>query len=133
MDEVQAAVLSAKLRHLDHIGERRRQIARRYLDGIRLTEAVLPEVNTDSVWHIFALRHPQRDALRRHLADSGIGTMIHYPVPPHRERAYAEWNALSMPVAEGIAATELSLPCNTALTDDEVTRIVDAVNAFAAR
>lgn len=115
MDELQAAFLSVKLKRLDEWNARRRAVAGRYLSELRGVDGLaLPCVPewAEPVWHIFAVRHRNRDALQRHLEEAGIGTLIHYPVPPHLAGAYASagYKSGDLPVAEEIAATELSLP-----------------------
>lgn len=134
MDELQAAVLRVKLRYLDADNRRRRQIAHRLIDNIRNAGITTPRAMTerDCVWHIFPIFCHDRDALQRHLLDSGIGTMIHYPIPPHRQRCYAgtAMSRLSLPATERIHAEELSLPCNPAMTDADVDCIIDAVERY---
>lgn len=128
MDEIQAAVLRVKLRYLDEDNARRQAIAHRYISGITNSRVLMPP--DSGVFHIFAARCKERDALQKYLADNGIGTMIHYPIPPHRQRAYPEWGAMQMPVTEQIHREELSLPCNQAMTDGECQYVIDTVNAF---
>jgi dTDP-4-amino-4,6-dideoxygalactose transaminase len=116
MDELQAAFLRVKLRHLDEWNVRRQKIAEQYLFQLSAfnSQLSLPYVPawTEPVWHIFAIRHPQRDALQERLAEAGIGTLIHYPIPPHLSGAYADrgWKPGDFRIAETIASTELSLP-----------------------
>ena len=133
LDELQAAVLSAKLPALDAENNRRRTLARHYLTGITNPDVVLPpadQINQD-VWHLFVIRHPQRDALREHLRQRGIGTDVHYPIPPHHQRAYAQFSHLSLPISEQLHREVVSLPLNPTLTDEEVRFVVEAVNDFA--
>lgn len=133
MDEVQAAVLCLKLRRLDEDNEARRRVAEAYTSGITNPLVALPEMPSDAaenVWHIYPVRTPERNALREHLSKAGIGTMIHYPVPPHKQQAYAEWNALSFPISERIHREELSLPISPLMTQEEIRRVVKAVNEF---
>ena len=144
MDEIQAAILLAKLPHLDAANQRRREIAARYErnvsnDLVRLRLADLTEGQPpcevevrDSVYHIFPILSPRRDELKRHLADNGVGTEIHYPIPPHRQRCYKNtpMSSLSLPITEIIHRDELSIPCHPALTDDDVTRIIELLNNF---
>ena len=88
----------------------------------------------DCVYHIFPVFSPHRDELRCYLADNGVETQIHYPIPPHKQRCYnGQWNALSLPITEQIHAQELSIPCNQILTDDEVSQIISLLNAFKNR
>jgi dTDP-4-amino-4,6-dideoxygalactose transaminase len=132
LDPLQAAVLRVKLQHLTPWNRQRRRIAELYLnqlDGI--PDLVLPCVagGSDSVWHLFPIRHPQRDWLARQLALEEIGTMIHYPVPPHLSEAYrdAGYRHGSFPIAERIAAEELSLPLHPHLTGEQVEEIIGSV------
>ena len=132
MDEVQAAVLRVKLRRLDEDNARRRAIALRYINEINNPSVRLPQVVdiTAHVFHIFPLMCGERDRLQQHLADSGIQTQIHYPLPPHKQQCYSQWDSLSLPVAERLSAEELSLPLHPLLTDEEVTEIISSVNSF---
>jgi len=131
IDEVQAAILLAKLSQLDAHNERRRQIAAHYYAHIQNPHLRLPQSDRDCVWHIFPLFSPHRDRLQAYLHEQGIETQIHYPIPPHRQQCYAGlWPELSLPVTERLAAEELSLPCHPALTDAEVEQVVCAVNRF---
>ena len=129
MDELQAAVLSVKLRHLDEITLRRRQLAAIYINKVKNPLLRMPQMD-NSVWHIFPVFCECRDALQQYLREKDIQTQIHYPIPPHRQRCYAEWNHLSFPITEQISRTELSLPCNEAMTEADVLAVVDALNAF---
>lgn len=129
LDELQAAVLRVKLRYLDHDNERRRQIARRYQAEIKNSLVHMPDM-AGSVFHVFPVLCEQRDRLQQHLSEGGVGTVIHYPIPPHRQQCYAQWASLSLPVTDLIHARELSLPCHQAMTDDEVGRVIALVNNF---
>ncbi len=132
MDELQAAFLRVKLRRLDEWNARRCSVAQRYLselDGIpRLKLPVVPE-GVEPVWHIFALRHPRRDELQASLAKVGIGTLIHYPIPPHLSGAYAKsgWKPGDFPIAEEIAKTELSLPMGPHLAPESQHVAIQAI------
>ena len=130
MDELQAAVLTVKLRHLDDINRRRNEIAAIYINKVRNPLLRLPQMD-NSVWHIFPLFTPHRDTLQQYLKEHGIETQIHYPIPPHQQRCYQEWNQWSFPITERISREELSLPCNEAMTDDDADRVVQLLNAFA--
>lgn len=136
LDELQAAFLSAKLPHLDRMNAERRRIAQRYLAGIRNPLVTLPAVAADCVpvWHIFAVRCSQRDALAKHLLAAGIATNQHYPTPIHLQGAYAGLGlpAGSLPLAEQISATELSLPMYYGMTEDQIGLVIDTVNRFEA-
>jgi len=114
LDPVQAAVLRVKLQHLDNWNARRQALAAAYLSGLADTGLTLPQVPdwADPVWHLFVVRHPQRDALAQRLAEAGIGSLIHYPIPPHRQQAYADagFAAGAFPLAETMAGEVMSLP-----------------------
>lgn len=132
IDEIQAAVLSVKLGWLDKDNARRKSIARQYLSGIHNDKITLPNEDfcNHSVHHIFPVLCPERDALQQHLTDLGIQTIIHYPIPPHRQSCYKEWNTLSLPVTERIHREELSIPLNQTLDDEDVATIINAINGF---
>lgn len=137
LDEIQAAVLSVKLRHLDADNDRRREIALRYIKEVNNPLLTMPteEYLHDNVFHIFPVLCKQRDDLQKYLADKGIQTVIHYPIPPHKQRCYASSDALvipaaGLPITEQIHREELSLPCNPVLTDDEVDYIISTLNDF---
>lgn len=135
IDDIQAAILSVKLKHLDAANQRRKDIAVRYQREIsnnlvRLLQQQYSPSDRDCVYHIFPVFSPRRDELQQYLLDNGVETAIHYPIPPHRQRCYADWAALSLPITEQIHAQELSIPCHQALSDAEVTRIITLLNAF---
>ena len=130
MDELQAAILDAKLCHLDADNQRRKEIASIYINKVKNATIVIPQSDRDSVWHIFPVLCKRRDELQRYLREHGVETQIHYPIPPHRQRCYAEWNHLSLPITEQISAQELSLPCNPVMTDEEANDIVALLNSF---
>ncbi|GAB4020911.1 DegT/DnrJ/EryC1/StrS family aminotransferase [Spirosoma koreense] len=132
LDEMQAAILSAKLPALNTDNSRRRTIARRYLTEIHHPVVHLPPSDQleQDVWHLFVVRHPRRDAFRSYLRERGIGTDVHYPIPPHRQKAYASMAELSFPIAEQLHQEVVSLPLNPALTDEEVTHIVETINVM---
>ena len=136
LDELQAAFLLAKLPLLPRIGADRRAAAARYLREIRHPEVRLPVVRSEAepVWHIFAVRCARRQALERHLASCGIQTGRHYPVPIHRQPCYGDLNLPegSLPIAEEISRTELSLPMYYGMTPEEIGAVVAAVNSFPA-
>lgn len=134
LDELQAAFLAAKLPSLDEVNVFRRSVAAKYLAGIKNDKVILPYVNPDTepVWHIFALRSKDRAALEKHLNDRGIGTNKHYPIPMHMQGCYADMGIKegSLPIAEEISATELSIPMYYGMTDEEIQYVIDAINAF---
>jgi dTDP-4-amino-4,6-dideoxygalactose transaminase len=129
-DELQAAILDAKLCHLDADNQRRKEIASIYINKVKNATIVIPQSDRDCVWHIFPVLFKRRDELQRYLREHGVETQIHYPIPPHRQRCYAEWNHLSLPITEQISAQELSLPCNPVMTDEEANDIVALLNSF---
>ncbi len=134
MDGFQGAVLNVKLPHLHSWNARRRAIAARYLEGIKLADTVLPAQPAygQSVFHQFTIRHPRRDALREHLARCEVGTDLIYPVPLHQQKCYAHlgYATGSLPVAEKAAANCVSLPIFPELTDEQVEHVISTVNAF---
>lgn len=134
LDELQAAFLSAKLPHMDRVNESRRAIAQKYLEGITNPAVVLPFVlpECEPVWHLFAVRCDKRDELAAFLEEKGIGTNKHYPIPMHLQQCYRELNIPkgSLPIAEEISATELSLPMYYGMTEEEIQYVIDAVNEF---
>jgi dTDP-4-amino-4,6-dideoxygalactose transaminase len=128
LDSLQAAFLRVKLRHLDEWNDRRRAVAARYLDA--LDGVVLPAVPewAEPVWHLFVVRHPQRDALQARLAEAGVDTIIHYPIPPHLSGAYAaDFERRRLPVAEQLADEVLSLPMGPHLPLEDVDAVADVV------
>ena len=132
LDEMQAAVLRVKLRGLDRDNDIRRSIAHFYLRSIRNPRIVLPSApagEEEHVWHLFVVRCNKRDELQQFLADQGVETMIHYPLPPHLQGAYGEWNQLKIPLTERIHGKVLSLPLHPALGRSEMQKIVEVVNA----
>lgn len=128
MDEISAAVLSVKLKYLDEDNKRRKEIAEKYIAGINNPLIVLPPPS--GVHHIFPVLCKERDRLQAYLKEHGIGTMIHYPIPPHKQKCYKEWNHLSFPITEQIHREELSLPINQAMTDEEVDYIINTINKW---
>ena len=134
MDEIQAAVLCLKLKRLDADNEARRKVAKAYGEGITNPLITLPSLPSDpaeNVWHVYPIRTPERDRLREYLSREGIETMVHYPIPPHQQQAYAEWNDRSYPISEQIHKEILSLPMSPVMTDDEIRRVIEALNKFS--
>ncbi len=135
LDELQAAFLAAKLPILDKMNEERRRIAGRYLAEIQSPEVILPAVTEGyvPVWHIFGIRCKRRDELEKFLNEKGIGTNKHYPIPMHLQECYKDlgFREGTFPIAEEISRTELSLPMFYGMIDEEITYVIDAVNAFA--
>ena len=130
MDEVQAAILDAKLKDLDAGNLRRKEIAAIYINKVKHPDIVIPQCQRDSVWHIFPVLCSRRDELQHFLLDHGVETQIHYPIPPHQQQGYKEWNLLSFPVTERIHREELSIPCNPVITKEEADYVADLLNSF---
>lgn len=132
LDEMQAAILSVKLKYLLDETRYRQELATIYLQGIVNNQIVLPFVETISehAFHLFVVRCQRRDELQKYLLKQGIQTQVHYPLPPHKQVAYKEWNDMSFPITEIIHNEVLSLPLNTALTTSEVVKIVEYIDEF---
>lgn len=132
LDEIQAAVLDIKLKELDKDNEKRREISKYYRENIKNPAIILPEIYDEKahVWHIFAIRTKERDRLQKYLKDNGIETLIHYPIPPHKQVCYKELNNLSLPITEEIHQTILSLPISPVLEYEEVERVVEVINRY---
>ncbi|MCS4303098.1 DegT/DnrJ/EryC1/StrS aminotransferase family protein [Chryseobacterium sp. BIGb0232] len=133
LDELQSAVLDIKLKYIDDENNARRIIAKKFISEITNADIILPEYpenENEHVWHVFVIRTHRRDELQAYLTEHGIQTIIHYPIPPHRQEAYKEWNDLSFPISEKIHAEVLSLPISSVLEEEEVQTIIKAVNEF---
>ena len=132
LDEIQAAVLDVKLPHLDKDNERRREISKYYRENIKNPKIILPKAYDEKahVWHVFTIRTTNRDELQKYLEDNDIQTNIHYPTPPHKQGAYKEWENLPLPITEEIHKTILSIPISPVMTDNEVKKVVDIINAY---
>lgn len=130
MDELQAAVLLEKLQGLDTENNKRKLIAKRYIDKIKNDKIILPEFDSRCVWHVFPIHCEKRDELKAYLYKNGIETAIHYPVPPHKQLAYKEYNSYEFPITEWICNTELSLPCNSTLSLEEINYIIKVINSW---
>lgn len=138
LDEIQAAILRLKLHRLDADNQKRRNIADYYCKNITNSEFILPAKNKsgnvisnpEHVWHIFVIRCKQRDELQKFLSEKNIQTIIHYPIPPHKQLAYKEWNHLDFPVTETIHSEVLSLPVSPVMSEKDVSLVVDALNIF---
>ncbi|MDR0995597.1 MAG: DegT/DnrJ/EryC1/StrS family aminotransferase [Tannerella sp.] len=131
LDEIQAAFLSIKLAHLDEINRHKRQLAKIYLQGLK-SDFILPDVSEDffDVYHVFNIRHPQRDKLKAYLLEQGVKTDIHYPTPPHRQKAMQGILDGEYPISEEIHRTTLSLPISFGHTEEEIRQVVDIMNRF---
>lgn len=133
LDEIQAAVLNIKLKYIEQENEARRRVASFYINNIKNEKIILPQMpvnKLEHVWHLFVVRCEQRNELQLHLEKSGIQTLIHYPIPPHLQKAYAQYNQLHFPVTEQIHQEVLSLPISSVLTDEEMKKVAEAVNQF---
>lgn len=132
LDELQAALLSVKLPHLDKETDIKRNIAHRYLNEISNKKITLPKLSNYNahVWHLFVVRTNDRDQLQDYLSINGIQTVIHYPIPPHQQEAYKEWNLLNYPVSEKIHSEVLSLPLNHVLTLDQINHVINTINRY---
>lgn len=132
MSEIQATILNVKLPYLDADNDFRRKIAKRYLSEIHNPKIILPPIDSidNDVWHLFVIRVKNRDLFRQFLSEHGIGTDIHYPLAPHRQLAYHSWNSLTLPITEKIHFEVVSLPLNTALTDQEISYIIYFINKY---
>ena len=136
LDEIQAAMLDVKLTYLDQETTHRRQIASLYLSKIKNSYITLPLSHTEvreykqHVWHLFVLQTKYRDELQQYLLENGVQTLIHYPIPPHKQQAYKEWNDLSFPLTEKIHQQVLSLPMGPTQTLEETEKVVELCNSF---
>jgi dTDP-4-amino-4,6-dideoxygalactose transaminase len=132
LDELQAAFLNVKLPQLDFENEKRRNIAKRYLSEIKNDKIVLPiwDLSNNHVFHLFVIRTKKRDDLQHYLFENGIQTIIHYPIPPHRQKALKEWNYLTLPITELIHIEVLSLPISPVMTVDEVDFVIEKLNEW---
>jgi dTDP-4-amino-4,6-dideoxygalactose transaminase len=139
LDEIQAAFLGIKLKYLDAENQCRREIAQYYCDNIKQPEITLPRLGTqyslltaqNHVWHLFVIRHPHRNELQKYLTENGIQTLIHYPIPPHKQLAYKDWNNFSYPITEQIHDEVLSLPISPVMKEEEFARVVERIKAFS--
>ena len=137
LDELQAAFLNVKLSNLNVDNEKRRVIAKRYLSEIKNAKIILPTVSfrgtkqsNNHVFHLFVIRTENRDKLQSYLLENGIQTMIHYPIPPHKQKGFSSWNNLYFPITEKIHNEILSLPISPVMTNDEVDFVVSILNNY---
>lgn len=132
LDEIQAAMLRIKLRYLDEESNKRREIAKYYLENIKNENLILPLIRSEDnhVWHLFVIRTTKRAELQKYLLDNGIQTLIHYPIPPHKQMAYSEWNNESYPISEKTHQEVLSLPISGVQSLEDTTKIVQVLNDF---
>ncbi|TDO69803.1 dTDP-4-amino-4,6-dideoxygalactose transaminase [Flavobacterium chryseum] len=132
LDELQAAFLNLKLPNLDNDNNKRRAIAKRYLSEIKNNKIELPfwGFSENHVFHLFVIRTENREALQEYLTQNNIQTVIHYPIPPHKQKAFPEWNNLSFPITEKIHNEVLSLPISPVLTEEEVSFVIEILNRY---
>jgi dTDP-4-amino-4,6-dideoxygalactose transaminase len=132
LDELQAAFLNVKLPHLDNENKTRREIAKTFISQIKNDKIVLPfwDETNNHVFHLFVIRTENRTALQTHLKENGIDSMIHYPIPPHKQKALANWNHLSFPITEKIHKEVLTIPLNSTLTAIEIEKIITILNLY---
>ena len=141
LDEIQAAILRVKLEKLDRDNQHRRDIAQYYIDNIIKEDIILPNSGNNlrikdalnHVWHLFVIRHPNRGELQRYLTEKGIQTLIHYPIPPHKQKAYKEWNSKSYPITEKIHNEVLSIPISQVMTQLDAQTVVSAINNYYSK
>lgn len=133
LDEIHAAVLDVKLKYIDQENDIRKNIAKKYITSIKNSKIHLPEMpenEEEHVWHLFVIRTSDREKIQNYLADNGIQTLIHYPIPPHKQKAYTIYNHLSFPITEQIHEEVLSLPISPVMKDEEVEHIIKVLNNF---
>ena len=132
LDELQASFLNLKLPNLDTDNDKRRAIAKRYLAEIKNEKITLPlwDFSENHVFHLFVIRTENREALQEYLMQNNIQTVIHYPVPPHKQKAFPDWNHLSLPITEKIHNEILSLPMSPVLTESEVSFVIKVLNRY---
>ncbi|EDP8630015.1 DegT/DnrJ/EryC1/StrS family aminotransferase [Salmonella bongori] len=132
LDEIQAAILNVKLKYLDKETSRRREIAQRYckyIDNIYVTKPVIAD-EMAHVWHLFVVRCQHRRKFAEHLLKNGIHTLVHYPIPPHKQIAYEEWNKFYFPLTEEIHKTVISIPLDPTMSNEEIDKVIETVNGF---
>jgi dTDP-4-amino-4,6-dideoxygalactose transaminase len=139
LDEIQAAFLEIKLKYIDNENQFRRHLAAQYLNGIKNDSVGLPVPdnaafdyadNTEHVWHLFVIRHKERNRLQQYLDEKGIQTLIHYPIPPNKQLAYREMNKLDYPITNAIHDEVLTLPLSPVMSETEITTVIEAINSF---
>jgi dTDP-4-amino-4,6-dideoxygalactose transaminase len=132
LDEIQAAVLSIKLKYLDEENDKRRNIAEYYLKNISNKRIILPKSpnRLSHVWHLFVIRSSQRNKLQKYLSENGIETIIHYPIPPHQQLAYSELKNHKFPITKSLSNEIISLPMGSHLSDSDIKKIVNVINSF---
>lgn len=132
LDEIQAAVLNVKLGYLDEDTSERKKVAKYYIVNIKHPEITLPVVNDwdAHVFHLFPIRTSHRDKLQQYLLDNGVQTLIHYPIPPHKQKCYVGYNHLILPITEKIHEEELSLPISPVMSEEDISSVVELINKY---
>lgn len=132
LDELQAAILSVKLKYLESDNQRRREIAKYYREYVKNDKIILPQTYDElaHVWHVFVIRVEDREKMKKYLTDNDIQFNIHYPIAPHKQLCYKEWEKLSLPITELIHREVISIPMSPILTDKEVRRVVEVLNCY---
>jgi len=132
LDEIQAAILNVKLNYLDFDNKKRKEIAKFYRENITNHEIILPQIENEEshVWHLFVIRSKARGKLQQYLTENEVQTLIHYPIPPHKQLAYQEWNNLSLPISEKIHNEVLSLPISPIMSNEEMETVTKLMNSF---
>jgi dTDP-4-amino-4,6-dideoxygalactose transaminase len=132
LDEIQAAVLKIKLRRLDHDNDRRREIVELYLKNIKHPDIILPThfFKNEHVWHLFVIRIKKRGEFQEYLTKCGIQTLIHYPIPPHKQLAYKEWNNMKYPITEKVHEEVISLPMDPTIKKSNIQKIISLINEY---
>ncbi|WP_257904924.1 aminotransferase, DegT/DnrJ/EryC1/StrS family [Campylobacter lari] len=128
LDELQAGILDIKLKHLDSDNQKRKEIADFYMKNIKNENIILPKIDIDHVWHLFVIRTKFRDKLQKYLNENNVQTIIHYPIPPHKQECYKDFNNLSLPITEQIHNEVLSIPISPVMTQDEIKQVVEVIN-----
>lgn len=133
LDEIQAAVLDVKLKYLVEDNAHRKEVAKYYIENIKNPLITLPDTlpYESNAFHLFPILCEKRDELQKYLDENGVGTVIHYPIPPHKQECYKEWNHMSFPITEYIADHELSLPIGPSISFDEVVKVIRLINGFS--
>lgn len=133
LDEIQASVLDVKLKYIDADNDKRRKIAETYVEGIKNSKITLPTIPADRkehVYHLFVIKTSKRDHLQKYLTENDIQTIIHYPIPPHKQKAYKYYNHLSFPITEKIHDEVLSLPISPVMEENEIQKIIEVLNNY---
>ncbi len=136
LDEIQAAFLNIKLKYLDSENQRRQEIAQYYCEHIKHLDIIIPKLIVEPiklhshVFHLFVIRHSNRNDLQKYLAKNDIQTLIHYPIPPYKQKAYKEWNELNLPITQLIHNEVLSIPINPVMSQKDVQQVVNIINEY---